>query len=175
MTRGLHVPDGGARPAASGDAPLVVRRAAAADLPVIVELRLALLRENGDHPVYGRLRADARERALHLFGSQLRAPDEVMLLAERRSQVVGIIRCVDTPNSPLLEPSRYCYLSSVYVRPAERRRGVLRALLAAARDWCARRGLDEMRLHNVPDGTASTAWSAAGFEVVEQVRALRLR
>jgi len=82
-----------------------------------------------------------------------------------------MMRCVDTIGSPLLRPERYCYVSSVYVRPAERRRGVLRALVAAAERWCADRGLDEMRLHNsTSPPTAATVWSAFGFEVVEQVR-----
>jgi len=75
---------------------LAVRRASLAELPTIVELRLALLRENGDHPVYGQLRADSRERAFDVFGAQLRSPHEVMFLAESKGRVVGILRCVDT-------------------------------------------------------------------------------
>ena len=147
-----------------------IRRATLGDLPLIVELRLALLRENGDHAIYGRLRPDARERAYEMFAGQLRAPNEVMFLAERDAEVVGILRCVDTPNSPLLEPDRYCYVSSVYVRPAARRTGVLTDLLRRATDWCASRGLTEMRLHNVPGGLASAAWERLGFVMMEEVR-----
>lgn len=150
--------------------PLLVRSATFTDLPIIVELRLALLRENGDHPVYGRLRADARERAYEVFGAQLRSPHEVMFLAESGGEVIGILRCVETFNSPLLSPDRYCYVSSVYVRPRVRRSGVLKALLQRAESWCAERGLPEMRLHNVPAGAASAAWAAEGFSVVEEVR-----
>ena len=149
---------------------LTVRRATLSDLPTIVDLRLALLRENGDHPVYGQLRADARERAYHVFGAQLRSSNEVMFLAELRGTVVGILRCVETLNSPLLHPDRYCYVSSVYVRPNARRSGVLKALLRRAGEWCGDRGLREMRLHNVPGGAASAAWSASGFVVMEEVR-----
>jgi hypothetical protein len=49
---------------------LVVRRARLDDLKVIVELRLALLREYGDHPLYANLRSDAGERAVELFRAQ---------------------------------------------------------------------------------------------------------
>ena len=154
---------------------VTVRRAALADLPTVVELRLALLRENDDHPVYGQLRADARERAYDVFEAQLRSPNEVVFLAELRGSVVGILRCVETLNSPLLHPDRYCYVSSVYVRPSARRRGVLKALLRRAVEWCGDRGLTEMRLHNVPAGTASAAWSASGFAVMEEVRRKKLR
>jgi GNAT superfamily N-acetyltransferase len=93
-----------------------------------------------------------------------------MLLAEAGGTVVGILRCVETLNSPLLHPDRYCYVSSVYVRPASRRAGVLKALVERAGEWCEERGLTEMRLHNVPGGSASAAWSASGFAVIEEVR-----
>lgn len=150
--------------------PVTVRRAALGDLSTIVDLRLALLRENGDHPVYGQLRSDARERAFDVFGAQLRSPNEVIFLAEVAGAIVGILRCVETLNSPLLHPDRYCYVSSVYVRPAARRRGVLKALLRQAGEWCDERGLTEIRLHNVPGGSAGAAWSASGFAVMEEVR-----
>ena len=84
---------------------------------------------------------------------------------------VGVLRCTESTGSPLLEPSRYAYVSSVYVHPDARRQGVLRALLRAADEWSRARGLDEMRLHNVADSeSAEGAWAALGFQVVEHVR-----
>ena len=150
---------------------LSVRRADLDDLTSIVELRLALLREYADHPLYGRLRPDARARAYELYRGQLTAHSEQIFVAELDGDVVGVLRCVDTLSSPLLYPERYCYVSSVYVRPPARRKGVLRALLAAAEDWCEERGIDEMRLHNASSSTvAERTWSSLGFEVVEHVR-----
>ena len=167
-----------------------VRPARLDDLPVIVELRLALLREYRDHPLYGSLHPDATERAFELYRAQITSPFETILLAERltervaeriterrapRRGIVGILRCVDTPSSPLMLPERYCYVSSAYVRPDERRQGVLSALLTAAEQWCEGRGLSEMRLHNSSSSeVASAAWQALGFEPVEQVRRLVL-
>jgi GNAT superfamily N-acetyltransferase len=67
-------------------------------------------------------------------------------------------------------------VSSVYVRPEARRKGVLRALLAAADRWARARDLDQMRLHNVAGSAdAEAAWSALGFDVVEQVRVRDMR
>lgn len=152
---------------------LSVRPAKLDDLTSIVQLRLALLREYHDHPLYKNLRPDAHDRAFELYSAQLLSPNEAMFVAElgERRQIVGILRCVDTPSSPLLLPERYCYVSSVYVSPAQRKKGVLRALLAAAEQWCDARGLGEMRLHNSSiSGVAAEAWSALGFEVVEHVR-----
>jgi ribosomal protein S18 acetylase RimI-like enzyme len=150
---------------------LVVRRARLDDLQAIVELRLALLHEYHDHPLYEHIRPDAPARAYDLFRSQLISPAEAMYVAERNRAVIGVLRCVESGTSPLLLPDRYCYVSSVYVRPTERRQGVLRAMLAAAEAWCEERGLTEMRLHSsVSSAVAVDAWNALGFEVVEHVR-----
>jgi len=150
---------------------LSIRRAQPNDLTEVVRLRIALLREHAGNAVYGRLREDAEERAHAVFGAQLRLEDQVTFLAERGGTVVGIMRCADTLGSPLLRPARYGYISSVYVMPAERRHGVLRALFAAAEEWCTGRGLTELRLHNAPENAlSSAAWTALGFEIVEHLR-----
>lgn len=154
---------------------VTIRRATSDDLDTVVDLRLALLREYSSHPIYGRLRHDAERRARPMFAAQLDSDVEAMFLAEDNHAPVGLIRCVESVSSPLLVPDRYCYVSSAYVRPQYRRRGVLRELFLRARAWCEERGLTEMRLHNVGSRPASAAaWEALGFEVVEQVRVLRL-
>ena len=150
---------------------LIVRQATPADLSAVVDLRIALLREHASNPVYGRLRPDAAERAREVFGAQLRMDDQVTFLAERGATAIGILRCADIVGSPLLDPSRYGYVSSVYVMPRHRRHGVLRALMTAGERWCTERGLGEMRLHNAPENMLSSgAWTALGFEVVEHLR-----
>ncbi len=174
MSDALAVSDGLASASTPAHRP-AVRAATIADLDTVVELRLALLREYAGHPVYGRLRPDADERARVLFAAQMESPMEAVFVAERDGRIVGILRCVESTGSPLLEAPRYCYLSSVYVRPEVRRTGVLRALFAQALAWCDERELTEIRLHNVPAGiAASAAWDALGFDVVEHVRLKRL-
>jgi ribosomal protein S18 acetylase RimI-like enzyme len=160
-----------AHPAAQTAAVPRVRPATPRDLDAVVALRIALLREHPDHPIYGRLRPEIDRRARDLFAAQLRARTETILLAELAGEVVGIIRCVESIGSPLLEPARYAYVSSAYVRPDVRRRGVLRALVAEVERWTRARGLDQMRLHNVAGSEAAErAWDALGFAIVEQVR-----
>lgn len=153
-----------------------VRPATPADLASVVELRMALLREHGSNPIYARLRADAPDRARRIFSAQLSSPNERIFLAEAAGTVIGIIRCVESTGSPLLDPARYAYISSAYVRPEARRQGALRALVAAARNWCAERGLDEARLHSVAgDEGSNRAWDALGFEIVEHMRRSAIR
>jgi len=154
---------------------VTVRRATPTDLKTVVALRLALLREYREHPVYGRIRRDAEDVAHDVFARQLASSSETSFIAESHDTPVGLMRCVEMVSSPLLVPERYCYVSSVYVKPDHRRRGVLRTLFARAREWCAERGLTEMRLHSVGDHAgAAAAWDALGFDIVEQVRVLRL-
>ena len=153
-----------------------VRQATAKDLPSILALRLALLREHSHNAIYGRLRPDAEPRAAKLFAAQLQSPNEVIFLAELGGEAVGVLRCIHSAGSPLLDPPQYAYISSVYVVPRAREQGVLRRLLAAADDWCADRGLDEMRLHNAADNPlANAAWEALGFEVAEHLRVRSLK
>ncbi len=155
---------------------IAVRQATAKDLPAILALRLALLREHSHNAIYGRLRPDAEPRASKLFAAQLQSPNEVIFLADLGGEAVGVLRCIHSAGSPLLDPPQYAYVSSVYVVPRAREQGVLRALLAAADDWCAGRGLDEMRLHNAADNPlANAAWEALGFEVVEHLRVRSLK
>lgn len=160
----------------TGDARgITTRRATSDDIDVVVRLRLALLREYPDHPIYGRLSPDAELLARPVFAAQLESGNEVMFLAESGGRTIGIIRCVEAAAAPFLVPDRYCYVSSVFVEPDFRRHGVLRLLVERGIAWCAQRGLGEMRLHSV--GTresAAAAWDALGFEVVEQVRVRRL-
>jgi ribosomal protein S18 acetylase RimI-like enzyme len=152
-----------------------VREAGGADLPTVLELRLALLREHGDSPLYGRLRPDVRRRAERLYAAQLASRSEVTFLAEMDGAVVGVLRCMLAQGAPLLLPEQYAYVSSAYVRPPARRRGVLRALLAAAERWGAARGADELRLHNAADNpVASAVWERFGFQAVEILRIRRL-
>lgn len=160
----------------ASDITVTIRRATSDDLDAVVRLRLALLREYPDHAIYGRLRANADQLARPVFATQLESGNETTFLAERGGQAVGILRVVEAAASPFLMPERYCYVSSVYVMPAMRRRGVLRQLLDRAIDWCGHRGLGEMRLHSVGEReSASAAWDALGFDVVEQVRVRRLK
>ena len=173
----MLTPGASAPPAARPGTRLAVRvrQASVRDLDDVLALRLALLREHPDHPIYGRLRRDVDARARELFASQLRSTMEAIFLADLASEVVGVLRCVESIGSPLLEPARYAYVSSVYVRPEHRRRGVLRALLQAAEQWSASRALGQMRLHNVHGSVqAEAAWEALGFRIVEQVRVREL-
>src|SRR3954469_18044510 len=98
-----------ATPTVKSAAATRVRPATPRDLDAVVALRVALLREHPDHPIYGRLRTEIDRRARELFAAQIRATSETILLAELDQEIVGIVRCVESIGSPLLEPARYAY------------------------------------------------------------------
>jgi ribosomal protein S18 acetylase RimI-like enzyme len=155
--------------------PITVRTATPADLDTVSELRLALVREHRANPLYSQLRPDAPILARRHFAVQLRSPDEVIFLAEHDGRAVGILRCVQVAGIPLVFPALHGYISSVYVVPEARRRGVLRQLFGEALAWCRSRGLTEIRLHNaVENEVANAAWESLGFETAEYLRVLRI-
>ena len=142
-----------------------------ADVERIAELRLALLGEHRSNAIYSRLRRDAPARAVELTKEQMASDREAMFVATKGERIVGVIRCIDQRGHRLLRPARFALISTVYVEPAVRRRGVLRMLLDAAMTWGRQRGLTEMRLQNAIDNPlALAAWDALGFRVVEQIR-----
>ena len=154
---------------------LTVRAATTADLDTVVALRLALLREHRTNPLFERLHPDAERRARELYHSHLASPDQIILLAERDFEPLGILRCVHAVSSPLLLPEAYAYLSSAYVVPGERRMGILKSLFDEGVRWCRARGLSEFRLYvSVEDEVARSAWTSLGFAAVEELRIHRL-
>jgi len=150
---------------------VTVRRASIADLETVVALRLALLFEDDSGTQNIDLPLDIERRMRRLAASQLVWDREVTLLGVVGGECVGILRCVETAGSPLVDPASYGYVASAYVKPAGRRSGTLRALLAEADSWCRSRGLDEMRLHcGLGNRTGHAAWKALGFAAAELMR-----
>lgn len=154
---------------------LTVRAAGPSDLDVVVALRLALLRQHRSNPLFERLHPDAERRARDVYRGHLESPGQTVLLAERNGKAIGILRCVHAASSPLLLPESYCYMSSAYVAPGERRTGILKALFDEGVRWCRSRGLNEIRLYvSVEDDVARAAWGSLGFTAVEELRVHRL-
>lgn len=132
---------------------------------------MALLKEHGRHPIYGRLRDDAETRARRSTPLHLASGREITYLALEGKNAVGMLRCMEARGSALLLPARYGYITSVYVVRTHRRRGILKKLVDAAVTWARARGLSEVRLHSTPDNTtASAVWEKMGFPSVETLR-----
>jgi GNAT superfamily N-acetyltransferase len=147
---------------------IVVRAATRKDLSAIVTFRLALLREESSNPLFADPHPDAERRALQLTRMELEAPGQVFLLAVRDGEAVGILRCREVQRTPLVADARQALVTTAYVVPAERQKGVLRALLRAADRWCRQHGLSAMRLQcAVTNDVGQRAWESLGFQAAE--------
>jgi len=147
---------------------VVVRPATIRDLDDVVALRLALLKEEGRNPFFADPHPDAPRRAHRLTSTELLAPGQVFFLAIRNGDVVGMLRCREVRRTPLVAETSQAVVTTVYVVPAERRGGVLRALLQAADRWCRQHRLTGMRLQcALSNDVGRKAWEALGFKPAE--------
>jgi GNAT superfamily N-acetyltransferase len=140
------------------------------DEPAITALRLALLAEEARSPLFAHPHPRAAGRARQLSATQVAARNEAVLLALAGTHPVGMLRCSIARGFPLVRDARHAVLTSAYVRPEYRRKGVLRALLSAADEWCRARRLGEMRLRcTVENAGGNAAWESLGFAPAEIV------
>lgn len=148
--------------AATSDA-VEIRRAEPRDFETVLALRRALRREErpNEEPIDAQLRSMTRR--------QLDAAGQVILLAEHEGRAIGILRCaLQAPSELVL---RTAMLTTAYVEPSWRRRGVMARLVDAAESWSAGHGVHDLRLRNAHDNAAANgAWEALGFRVVQVVR-----
>ncbi len=155
-------------PDESAAAPVRVQPAQIGDLEAIAQLRLDLLGEERDNPLFARPHPDARRRALRLTRAQLATPGQVFLVARRGPVVVGVLRCRAVRRTPLVSDARQAVVTTAYVVPAERRKGVLRALVVAADRWCRKNRLAGMRLQcSLHNAGGRKAWESLGFTAAE--------
>lgn len=142
---------------------IVIRRATPADLDVLTALRAALREEERISP------ATSPERLRELTWRQLNGIAQAFHVAEADGEVVGMLRCV--LQAAPAEAPRSALLTTAYVAPTHRRRGIMRELVRAADAWGRGHGVRELRLRNAYDNPgANAAWEALGFSVVQVVR-----
>lgn len=157
--------------APAAPAALVVRAADAADLETVVDLRLQLLAEEARSPLFARPVPDVHAHARALSERQLASRTDVIFLATEREVALGMLRVAISRPPRLVHPRRYGFMTSAYVVPAHRRRGVLRALVLAGEAWCRTRGLREVRLHcTVENAPGNASWESLGYRAAEIVR-----
>ena len=146
----------------------MVRQATLDDVAAVAALRVDLLREEAHNPFFADPHPDATRRALRLTRAQLANPAQVFFVAVRGPDLIGLLRCRVVRRTPLVAGTRQAMVTTAYVVPAERRRGVLRALLDAADRWCRRRRLSGMRLQcALSNAVGRDAWEALGFKPAE--------
>lgn len=136
---------------------MIVRALRRADRDAWLRMRLSLWPDSEEHEVDD------------FFAGKLDEPTHV-LVAEEGSALIGFAEL------SVHEPGHLAYLEGWWVEAAWRRRGVGRALVAAAEEWGRAQGCREFgsdtEVHNTD---SAAAHGALGFAEVEQLRMFRKR
>ena len=147
------------------DQDITIRQAERGDLDGWIGLRAALWPEEP--------RAQLAESAARFF-ERPEPTLEGVLIAIASGQVVGFAELSRRPYAEGCVTSPVGFLEGWFVAPHWRRRGIGRALVAAADAWARERGCREFASDTRFDNTSgAAAHHALGFEEVEQLRCFR--
>lgn len=98
---------------------------------------------------------------------QVEAGDLELLAARLEGRTAGVLLLAFRPSVSLGAP--FASIEDLYVHPQARRRGVGRALLQAAHDRCAHRGISYLEAQVEEDDTG-VFYAASGYEPEAAVR-----
>jgi ribosomal protein S18 acetylase RimI-like enzyme len=145
---------------------ILIRRAEERDLEAVGRLGARLLR---DHYEFDRRRfmaprGNTEEGYAWFLGTQLQRDDAVVFVAELDGHVAGYVYAGIEPRSWKELRDEAGFIHDVYVDAAARRGGVATALLEAAADWLARRGMPRIVLWTAaPNEAARCLFERLGF------------
>ena len=143
-----------------------VRPVTPADAAVWLRLRRALWPEHGSDWHAGEIE--------QFFAGTLREPLQVLLAVGESGEALGFAELSIRPYADGCLTDRVAYLEGWYVVPEARRRGVGRALVAAAEDWGRAQGCSEFASDALIDNhTSAAAHTALGFEEIARIRCFR--
>ncbi len=149
----------------------IIREIALEELAKTAELRREMTMEV-DGTDYDRSNPGWRERYLRFFGDLMSGGRAQFFVAEIAGQLIGsaaVYKLVNHRSSIVLGQS--AYVSTVYVRPQFRRRGIARALMEQIVAWARHNGCEVVRLRTSPGGRV--LYESLGFRQSDELE-LRL-
>ena len=94
----------------------------------------------------------------------IRDPDCLLLVAESGNRLVSCGYARKRIPRPYLDHQSYAYLGFMYTLPEFRGRGLIGQIMASLRQWCVKRGWNELRLTvYTQNASALRAYEKAGF------------
>lgn len=145
---------------------VTVRAVRAEDAGVWLQLRTALWPDGAD--------GHGEEIGRFFAGTFPREPWAVLLAEDDAGHALGLIELSIRPYAEGCASRAVAYVEGWFVIPEARRRGVGRALMAAAESWGRSRGCTELASDTAPENIISTAAiRGAGFTDAGTVRCFR--
>ena len=152
-------------PATTGGSELTVRPATSSDQEPLGRMGGALMRQHHAADARRFIQVDHPEAGYGRFlVSQLDNPDSVVLVAERRGEVVGYV-FADVEGTSWRDLRGPCgFVHDVYVDDSERRRGAGTELMRAAIEWIRSKGRTQVVLSTMTqNGHAQQLFAKLGF------------
>ena len=154
-----------------------IRRATDADVPALGRLGAALLRLHYgfDPQRFMAPHGDPEEGYAWFLGSQLREDDAVIVVAERKGDVVGYVYAALEPLSWKELREAAGFIHDVVVDEAHRGTGIASALIESASAWLRDRGAPRVMLWTAErNHAAQRLFEQAGFRrtMIEMTREL---
>lgn len=150
-----------------------VREATAEDLPAVMSLWRRLEEDQGRFRVMP-VAASIEERARGFFTAAIADADSALFVAEAAGEIAGMA-LVKLESPSRMSDERSADIGRVVVEPAWRRRGVARALIAAAEGFARARGARWISAKIFSGNAEALAfWAREGFEPHYEQRLRRL-
>jgi ribosomal protein S18 acetylase RimI-like enzyme len=136
---------------------LMIRRGEERDLPVLGRMgaQLTRMHHGFDPKRFLTPPRDSSEGYTWFLGTQLARDDVVVLVAERGGSVVGYVYAGIEPMSWMELREEAGFIHDVYVDESARRSGAAAALVEAALQWLADRGVPRVLLWTAPQNDAA--------------------
>lgn len=150
---------------------LPIRNARRGDIPSLLLLWDAMMRELGAADARFALHPRAREHMATQFSGFLQDPDRIVIVAEEGGRlVVGFATAVVRAGNGWQVPERLGRISDMYVAAPRRRQGIARRLAGRLLDLLFEKGVDTVRLAAAVHNEGALAfWRSMGWEDLELV------
>lgn len=159
------------------DPETTIRRARAADLPAVGRLGALLLRAHHefDRDRFMPAGADAEDGYAAFLATELESPETLVLVAERRREVVGYLYAGVEPRSWKELRERAGFIHDVLVDEGSRRAGIADALIDAAIRWMREIDVPRVMLWTASrNDQAQRMFARKGFRATMQEMTLEL-